>query len=406
MSGLLLRVGVNSGMVNLIVPYTTPGGLFFVHIHPGSYLLLIAGALSFRDVISRTPKQANPLFWGATGLIIECVVAISMKVGLPSANLPFVMDSLLVAPMSLFALANLSIRQQFFIGRTLIAMLLINGGLSIVQTILHRQILPQVLTESNFFAPDLIFRPNGLFDHPLTSGMIMLSAMPLVFIFFRNLLLKWSILSLLSLSIVISQDRVATVGAAVILIVVAAVSLREDVRSRIASVQIVVVGLTLSMLIVPAIITALYASGLLERLFAANDNNSAAARIAAYDIFKFMTPSEFYWGMPMDRALTLGHLFLDLVAFESPIVIYVITFGVYFAAIILPAVYFFVISISLGSSLYVKLSVMAFLIVASTNPQLGTADPGLIIVSTLAFLAASHYRFAISRTADESKRLR
>ena len=68
-------------------------------------------------------------------------------------------------------------------------------------------------------------------------------------------------------------------------------------------------------------------------------------------------------------------------------VVFVISFGVYFTIVFITLIYYFVISISLGSSLDVKVSVIIYLILASTNNALATAGPDLTIVTALAFIA-------------------
>jgi hypothetical protein len=391
--GLVIRLVINPEIVSLFYPYTTAGGIFLSHVHPGSYLLLIAGALSFQKVLSRTPKRANPLFWATISLMLACVVGVILNVIRGNGNVNFVVDSLFVAPVSLFAIANLSTRQQSLIGHILIAIILMNGGVSIVEMMLHQQILPEEHAHVNYFGVDNVFRPNGLFGHALATGGIATPAMPTVFILVRNFFWKWIFVILMAVSVAIAQDRIATVASALILVILAVLSLNKDIKSGVVSAQTAVVALTLSALIIPAIIWALYSTGRFERLLmGTNDNNSAAARIVVYDIFNFMTPSEFYWGMHIDRATILAWSFLHLQYFESSVVVFILSFGLYFTIIFLPLIYYFVISISLGSSIYVKVSVIVFLILASTNNALSTGGPDLIIVTALAFIAAVHYR--------------
>jgi hypothetical protein len=295
--GVVMRLVANPAMVDQFYDYTTPGGLFLRHVHPGAYLLLIAGALSFRKVLSRTPKRANPLFWAAFSLIIACVAGVFLSLIRGNGNLTFVVDPLFVAPVSLFAIANLSIRQQSLIGHILITIILINVGMSIVEVMLHRQILPEVHADVNSFSIDKIFRPNGLFDHPLYTGLITTSAMPIVFILVRNFFWKWTVVILMAAAVAIAQDRVATIAAALILVILAVFSVNKDIKSGSVSAPTAFVVLTFSTLIIPVIIFALYSSGRFERLLmGTNDDKSVAARFVAYEIFNFMTPSEFYWG--------------------------------------------------------------------------------------------------------------
>jgi hypothetical protein len=392
--GVVIRLVVNPAIVAQFYDYTTPGGLFLRHVHPGSYLLLIAGALSFRKVLSRTPKRANPLFWAAISLMLACVAGVFLNVIRGNGNVTFVVDSLFVAPVSLFAIANLSIRQQSLIGHILIAIILMNGGVSIVEMMLHRQILPEVHADVGYFGIDNIFRPKGLFGHPLSTGVIATAAMPTIFILVRDFLWKWIFVILMAVSVAIAQARVATIASALILVMLAVLSLNKDIKSGVVSARTVVVALTFSALIIPAIIWALYSTGRFERLLlGTNDDNSAVARVVIYDIFNFMTPSEFYWGMHIDRATMLASSFLHIDSFESVVVVFVLAFGLYFTIVFILLIYYFVISISLGSSLYVKVSVIIYLILASTNNALATAGPDLTIVTALAFIAAVRYRW-------------
>jgi hypothetical protein len=306
---------------------------------------------------------------------------------------------LFLAPVSLLAIASLSIRQQSLIGHILITIVLINVGVSVVEVMLHQQILPEVLEAGDYIKIDPIFRPNGLFDYPLSSGLITVAAMPTVFILVQSFFLKWIVVIVMAASVALAEDRIATIASALILVILAVLSISKDIKSGSVSAPSVFVFFTLSTLIIPAIIFVLYSSGRFERLLmSTSDDKSAAARFVAYDIFNFMTPSEFYWGgMGMNRAMMLARTFLHQIAFESPLVVFVITFGLYFTIIFLPLEYFFVFSISIGSSWYVKLSVITFLIVGSTNNALATGGPALTIVSILAFIAAMRYRFQRER---------
>jgi hypothetical protein len=392
--GIVIRAIVNPTIVEKFYPYTTPGGLFLNHIHPGSYLLLIAGALSFRKVLSRTPKRANPLFWATITLMLACVAGVFLNVIQGNGNITFVVDSLFVAPVTLFAIANLSIKQQSLLGHVLIAIILMNGGVSIVEMMLHRYIFTEVPGDVNFRSIDnfLVFRPRGLFGHPLSTGGIAIPAMPTVFILVRNFFSKWIFVIFMAVSVAIAQDRVATIASGLILVMLAVLSLNKDIKSGVVSARTAVVALTLSALIIPLIIWALYSTGQFERLLMGTNDESAATRVAIYDIFNFMTPSEFYWGMHIDRAMLLSNSFLHIRNIESAVVVFILAFGIYFTIIFLPLIYYFVISISLGSSLYVKLAVIIYLLLASTNNALATAGPDLIIVTALAFIAAVRYR--------------
>jgi hypothetical protein len=127
----------------------------------------------------------------------------------------------------------------------------------------------------------------------------------------------------------------------------AAGRVNKDIKSGVVSARTVVVALTFSALIIPAIIWALYSTGRFERLLmGTNDDNSAAARVVIYDIFNFMTPSEFYWGMHIDRATMLANSFLHIDSIESVVVVFALSFGVYFTIVFIPLIYYFVISIS------------------------------------------------------------
>jgi hypothetical protein len=69
----------------------------------------------------------------------------------------------------------------------------------------------------------------------------------------------------------------------------AAGRVNKDIKSGVVSARTVVVALTFSALIIPAIIWALYSTGRFERLLmGTNDDNSAAARVVIYDIFNLI----------------------------------------------------------------------------------------------------------------------
>ncbi len=128
---------------------------------------------------------------------------------------------------------------------------------------------------------------------------------------------------------------------AFILVMLAVLSLNKAIKSGVVSARTAVVTLTFSAVIIPAIIWALYSSGRFERPLKGTNDESVAARVVVYDILKFMTPSEFDWGMRIDRATMLANSFFHIEHFESVVVIFILSFGFYLTIIFLPLIYFF-----------------------------------------------------------------
>jgi hypothetical protein len=381
--GLVVRVGLSANVLNLLYPYSLDGGSPILKIHPGSYLLLFAGAVATPSVLRATPMRRNPLATATATLIaVTMLVGASMTVRHDTSDLGYLVDSILIAPLSLIAMARLSIRQRVLAVRFILGILCVNGALVVAEFVVQRNFLPYPFRET-------LFRPVGLFDHPLQVGLMCVAALPYLFVGKWPPLARWALLITIATTVALSQARIATLVTGCLVPIGLACTLHEARRTGGLSASALFVLVTTIMLAMPMLVIAAGAFGIFERLSLGLADSSAYARVAAYDIFRYCSWNDVLYGIGAERAQYYAKYGLGLDTIESPIVITVAQFGVPGAAILLGSVVLFLASLTFRAPLPMKLGVLAFCITALSNNAFTSKGPALVTATVLLFAGAT-----------------
>lgn len=386
---ILVRDGLSPFVMNLFTDYISmartggSSGAILSKIHPGSYGILIAGTIAMIQVLPRTRIKGNPLALGAIFLsaTIVLLIVLAMVRG-NTSNLGYLIDSILVAPLSLFAMARLSVKQRLQVVWAVLILFLVNSGVVLAEFVSRQHILPYPQDEVSF-------RPTGLFGHPLMVGMLNACIIPSLFVFSLSPFVRWSLVLIFSMTVVLAQARVATVIVAVLFPILLVQFFREGLRTGRLSPVTVFAAALFCIATVPLVILAAIEVGALDRVLAGFVDDSSQSRVVVYNLFNYMTPSEFMFGMSIAKADYYARFALGLNAIESPIVVYVVQFGVIGAAVFMSAMLFFYASIAMRAPLYSKLAVFAFVIAAASNNSLASKGPSPVTATVLTFVAAT-----------------
>jgi hypothetical protein len=385
-AGLVLRAGLNANLLNLFLPYSSAGGSAILKIHPGSYLLLFTGMVALPTVLAGTPMRRNPLAIATVLLIVVVVlVGASMIFGHDNGSMGYLVDTILIAPMSLIAMARLSIGQRIMAGRFILGLLFANGVISVPEFLVQRRLLPYPFDEA-------VFRPTGLFSHPLEEGLICVAALPYLFLVNWPEMTRWVLLITIAITVSISQARIATLVAACIIPLGLGYLLHQHHRAgRISGAALFVLATTM-MLGLPLLVMAGWELGIFERLSLGLADPSAYSRIDVYDIFRYFSWNDILFGIGLDRAYFYAKHGLGLDTIESPIVMAIAQFGAIDAAIVLGTVLFFFLSLSAGAPALTKLGAIAFCITAASNNAFTSKGPAMVTAAVLLFAGATATR--------------
>jgi hypothetical protein len=385
-AGLVLRAGLSGNLLNLLFPYSSAGGSAILKIHPGSYLLLFTGMVALPTVLPSTRMRGNALAIATVSLIVVVVlIGASMIFHHDDGGVGYLVDTILIAPLSLIAMARLSIRQRIMAGRFILCLLFVNAVLAIPEFLVQRHLLPYPFEE-------VLFRPAGLFSHPLEEGLICVAALPYLFLADLPELTRWVLLITIAMTVAVSQARIATIVAGCIIPLGLGYMLHQHRRvGRISGAALFVFGTTM-MLGLPLLVMAGWALGIFDRLSLGLADPSAYSRFDVYDIFRYFSWNDILFGIGLDRAYFYAKHGLGLDTIESPVVMAIAQFGAIGAAIVLGSVLFFFLSLSAGAPTLTKLGAMAFCITAVSNNAFTSKGPAMVTAAVLLFAGATATR--------------
>jgi hypothetical protein len=330
----------------------------------------------------------------ATAALIVAIVLVgaSMTFRHDNSGVGYLVDTILIAPLSLIAMARLSIRQRILAARFILGVLSANGVLVIAEFLIQRHLLPYSLHE-------VTFRPAGLFGHPLQVGLMCVAALPYIFLFLasRPQMARWAVLITIATTVALSQARIATIVTACLIPIGLGCTLHEHRRAGRISAAGLFVLVTTIMLGLPLLVMAGWELGIFERLSLGLADPSAYARIDVYDIFRYVSWNDVLYGIGAWRAQFYAKYGLGLDTIESPIVITVAQFGAIGAAIILGSILFFLLSLTFRAPVLTKLGALAFCITALSNNAFTSKGPALVTATVLLFASATVTRACQSR---------
>lgn len=167
---IFLSFTLSSPVLNLVMPYTMPGGSFFAKFHPASWL---SGPLLLLVWLHRNVKTAplpRHLAW-ATAIMASLVTWLAVR---EKGQLAATFIDIHLAPLVLLlALSCLPMARLRELVRTFVAVAAINVLLVVTEFALQARLF--VHDEYQEF-----FRPTGLFGHPIIAGTLFNCALLLV----------------------------------------------------------------------------------------------------------------------------------------------------------------------------------------------------------------------------------
>ena len=381
---VIVRLFISAAVLNSMYSYSDFGGTVVEKIHPGSYLLYLLFPLflprRFGTHVRRVVFASSVLI----GTVIAVGVASLLRGGATAAG--FLIDAVLIAPVTCLSILALSRRHRRLLAVTVLAGLAMNSAVVFAELALQRHLLPYALVEE-------IFRPAGLFGHPLLSGLCSAAAIPFFFAVFRSRLVKWSGAVLMLATCLACGARTASaVGTATFLLSAFANGMHARSKGRLDLTELV---LTAAMLLLcfPLLLALFLHSPTADRLAGGlAGDESIMSRISVYEALHFVSPSEFLFGTDYNRAQAILLEGVKLRTVESAIVSSILTFGLVNTVPLGLGYTLFFMGLFRSSGWFARIGVVTFVIVSLSNNTLTTKSPALLFIAVLVAAADEYAR--------------
>jgi hypothetical protein len=391
---IVVSMGLSGQLLNLIYPYSTPGGSFIGKIHPGSYLLLgCAALLVMRQGLIRT---VHAHFYGQLAilqfLVVVIFIAIFNVVRFGPNGAAYLADTFMAAPLAVLLASHLGSRERYKIAEIILILVFINSLLTIAELLLRQNLIPH---DNEIGAS--YFRASGLFGHPLANGLMTAPLLPLLLITSWSSLKKAVVASVYILSILACGARGALVIGAPLFLGAITFGIAQNVwRGRLRG----DVGLAVPW---AAIIGAgVFTYLLIETSFGARfmerglyDEN-AAVRVGVFNVLSYLSPDDLWHGIDTTSYEAILNKYPDIEIIENFWINLILSFGI-------PLFFLFCISFILFISCFSRLAAaeiifatLSFMLIASTNNSLSTKSAALTTFSLAVYGLRGNSRFAFA----------
>lgn len=383
-SGLVLGIIVRIlGQANLLRPigYGDQGGNPLTKISPGTYILILVW---LRSVFTK-PKSQSLQFGFAIATLAAVVVSgvvLAIVTG-QSVAIGYLFDSYLVTIIGLHLLGKLDDRGRNVVMDAFIWTLAANSVMLFAEYALKTRFIPAPLEAANGH----IFRPAALLNHPLTSGLFYATAVPLVMLWRKPLIIRLAFALLFTVCVFASGARVASVlaGAAFLSSFGIALS-RERPTTTVGQTWVLSQALIIAG-IVPIVVMVGMATGLGERLALGFADKSANTRVWQMGMLQYLDAHQMMVGVGNLTAADWSFRLFQTKSVESSIVMGVFMYGLPFTVLYHALVFLALFSIAWRGDMLIKISLAVFAVGSMTNNTLGTKNPAIFYA--LMFAAAA-----------------
>jgi hypothetical protein len=363
-AALLVRCFIPSGLVDLFEHYSTLGGSILEKLHPGAYALIaLTGLVLFTQ--EYTPSVQNQTFARGSYALLLAVLA-AVVIGLltgRTGGISYLLDSLIMGSIVGLTMLRLSSAGRARILTFLLLLLVFNDLLLFGEYATHNRLMPYIYHEP-------FFRPTAFLGHPLMNGLINATAIAFVWVMPWSNARKVSFTIFFMTACFASGARMASIFSVLAALMCMWVELGRSARKgkidegALITISIVALGVVL------IAITIVVLSGLADRLIANGffNDGSSQSRFLIYGIFKYMNFQQLMFGISREWATYMITQILNLPRSESPIVDFVVQFGIVGTVILVSGLVVFFLSYARASAnAFVIIGTMIFAATASTN---------------------------------------
>ncbi len=393
-AGVLLSVSLSASALSALgVPYSVPGGNPVYKIHAGSYLVLFATALM--------AVATNPFLfaWRSVRAAPACAVYVAanmvillytvLRFGM--SGTAFIIDTLLTPGLLALVLVQAPPAVAARGYRLLLGLLALNALIAIVEASTGRHLIPYVYQGQPVI--ELHFRATALLNHPLSGALVTAVAL------FGALGAGFGTWVRAGLCLLFGVALLAFGGRTALAVAVGSMALWCVLWGlRAAMLRLLrpghLVAMTGLLITLGFLVGIAYLwLGLGERIIASlHWDASADARLHVFAVFNLMFWDEVLFGVTPERlgdVLAYMSQYWDLSVIENFWLVLLAQLGAYFFVMFVAVFAGLLWWLARRASDSVRLMIVAFVLVASSNNSLSTKNPALsvLVLLTVGILA-------------------
>ncbi|WP_395652499.1 VpsF family polysaccharide biosynthesis protein, partial [Brevundimonas sp.] len=368
--GSVIRVMGHANFLGLFYGYGAAGGNPLMKLSPGTYIVFFVWMVALRR-----PNPPGMEDFKLPSLLLVSIVVCGLGwavIGGGAVAVGYLVDSYLVAAAGIFVLGKIGPKGRSMIFEAIVWALALNAIMLFAEYILKVRFVPTPLEGALG-----TFRPAAMLNHPLMSGLMYATAVPLVMLWRRPFWLRSLFSVLFALCVFASGARISTIMAAVAFAPAFLTALvMERPKTTVGQTWMATQGVMIFGMI-PAIISFAIASGFFDRISNGLVDKSAMTRLWQYGMLQYLTPHQIMFGASTTTAADWSTRLFQTPSIENSFVLGVFTYGMPFTVFYLTMVIFVVCIFAIRGSMLVKIAAAVFLAAALSNNTFGAKNPAV-----------------------------
>ncbi len=394
-AGVVLRMMVSPQALHAAgIPYDLPWGPFPAKIHPGTYVLFLAWALSLAshgNPLAALLAQArrHPLPAGFLLCMVGVLAWAVLRHG--TAGQAFFIDTLVAPGVALLTVLLHDPARRRELIQLMMVLLLVNACLAIAESATSKRLIP-LLAGREGIVEEYHFRASAFMGHPLANSLVTIVLLPVVAVMPWSLRTRLLAYGLLVLALLAFGSRSSLAAAAVYALLAAIPMALRLLRGQYNYLQITggLVGLALASAALAVVVAT---TRLGERIFKNLVwDNSASVRVLAFDVLDYIHGDDLWFGIPIERiegvAARVGIDF-RYEAIENFWINLLILLGIVGFVLFLVGLGLLVRHLWRQSRTPLKVATVMFFLVASGGNSLAAKTPALMILAVALQCAAA-----------------
>ncbi|WP_417308304.1 VpsF family polysaccharide biosynthesis protein [Devosia sp.] len=373
---LLMRFSITPEIMNSMVEYSTLEGATWEKVHFGSYALfaLLPFALFSRPIVLRGHEITLFRTFVRYSALLIGLIGFMVVTGRAGSS-GFVLDTYLVAGAAGLIMLSQNAEARRALGDVTLIMLLVSALIGIFEAVTQTRVLPYPLTED-------VFRPTGLTEHPLAFGAMCATGIGFATLARWPLWLRLMAAFVLFIGCAASGARLALLiaGMQIVLLLLFVPWTQLSARHERQAKTIVLV---MTLVAGAALISLMFAAGLLSRFGDTLFDENFMARITVYEVFGYATPRELLMGKDLSAVLEIVNTKLNLPYIESSVVVVVFLFGIPLALFFVWVVGRMMYQLLRNAPVAGKLATLTFMLAVLSNNALSSKTAMFCIVVVL-----------------------
>ena len=384
--------------------YTRIGGAMWEKIHPSTYICLLAvlaaafaRADPMRFVVYLARQEPRVMLFFA-GLVAIALTTFMLE-GI--AELGFLLDTFFVPAMIAMILSVTPPATRRLIFKTIVALVIANAIVGIVETALQEQFIPPTNADGSPYF-DLQFRPWALLQHPLNNALVTATTLIIAYPMIRSSLWRLALLLLLLTALFAFGGRAAFAGSVAALTLMLAAALGGGLLSRRFTYGQSIYVLVLVMA-VPMVLAVLLATTNIGERIADNLSwdSSAETRLQVYRLLDMMSGQDLWFGIGSRRLAEMSSAIGGQgIIIENFWLVLLARLGLLQFVLFVAIFALFLSRLWQGAAGNVRLGLVLFMLVASTNNSLSVKGNALSLITAL-ILCAQALRPAVPRAMPQ-----